>query len=260
MSGDATASRAGGSAPAAGGRKAAGGATRGVPMSLKSLQLRLAELGYEPGAADGIWGPKTERAVIRAMTEGPDTPLTDADFVASAGRLGCPVSHIRAVSMVESTGRAFIDGRPAILFERHRFSRATGGRFDRSHPAISWPTWEPRSYPASQTARYGQLVAAVGLDVDAGFASASYGRFQILGENFAACGHQSPFAFALAMAQGEPEQLLAFERFIVSRGLLRALQRGDWATFARGYNGTAYKKNRYDAKLATFVRQFEARA
>ncbi len=86
--------------------------------------------------------------------------------------------------------------------------------------------------------------------MDAGFASASYGRFQILGENYAACGYASSFDFAEAMARDEATQLRAFERFLTANGLVRVLKARDWAAFARGYNGTAYRVNRYDEKLA----------
>jgi N-acetylmuramidase len=39
------------------------------------------------------------------------------------------------------------------------------------------------------------------------------------------------------MVAGEDEQLGAMATFIVGKGLALALQRADWTTFARGYNG-----------------------
>lgn len=224
---------------------------------VRALQRRLNALGHDAGPEDGIYGRRTKTACDRAMTDGPDTKLTLADFVASAERLSVPVSRIRAIDAVESAGDGFnSDGKPVLLFEPHRFSRATQRRFDATHPFVSYPQWDRRKYPSTQTMRYGQLLVAVGLDVDAGFASASYGRFQILGENFAACGFADPFEFANAMAQDEQRQLLAFEMFLEAKGLLPALRRGDWAAVAKGYNGTAYKLNRYDERLAAADRNF----
>ncbi len=219
-------------------------------MNHRELQERLAALGYYDGKIDAIYGRLNRAAVMEAMTDGPDTKLRLADLAASAHRLKAPLHHVRAVDAVESAGAGFADGRPIILFEPHRFSRATKGAFDQSNPGVSYPKWDRARYPRTQEQRYAQLVEAVGLNVDAGFASASYGRFQILGENFRACGFRNPFEFANAMAFDEAAQLLAFEKFIVAAGLLPALRKGDWATFARGYNGTAYKKNAYDRKLA----------
>lgn len=219
-------------------------------MNIRDLQERLKASGRYAGAIDGDYGPASRAAVLQAMTDGPDTQLSGADFAASAARLGVTVGKIRAVTEVESSGAGFAKGRPVLLFEPHRFSRATQHRFDTAAPDVSYRTWDRARYPKSQDGRYEQLVKAVGLDVDAGFASASYGRFQILGENFKACGYADAFAFAEAQAFDEATQLKAFEAFVTANGLADELRRGDWAGFARGYNGTAYAVNKYDTRLA----------
>lgn len=219
-------------------------------MDQAALQRRLAALGYYAGAIDGIIGPKSKGAIIACLTGGPDYPITPADIGLGASILGVDDAKIWAVYEVESSGDAFVDGRPTILFEPHRFSRATGYRFDKSHPHLSSRTWNRNLYPKGQAARWQQLVDAVALDVDAGFASASYGGFQILGENHAVCGAHDPWAFAWRQAQTEGDHLEAFVRFVDGRGLKGALQRGDWAAFAKGYNGTAFAANKYDTRLA----------
>lgn len=223
-------------------------------MDLLELQTRLKRSGRDPGDLDGKWGPKTRAAILTALEDGPDTKLTRADLEAAAKRLGVDVPAMIAVDQVEANGAGFQDGFPKILPEPHRFSKATKGRFDRTHPAVSYPTWGVRPYPKTQEARYDVLMQMVRLDVDAGFASASYGRFQIMGENHRMCGYSSAFEFAVAMARDEATQLRAFEMFLVAKGLQAPLARHDWATFARGYNGTGYKKNAYDVKLATAYR------
>ncbi|WIW88945.1 N-acetylmuramidase family protein [Sphingobium sp. V4] len=219
-------------------------------MNHADLQRRLHALGLYSGAIDGKFGPISKAALLACMTEGPDYPITATDIAQAAALLAVEEAKIWAVYDVEAAGDAFIDGRPTILFEPHRFSRSTGHRFDRSHPRLSSRTWNRALYPRSQDGRWQQLLDAVALDVDAGFMSASYGAFQILGENYAVCGAYDPWAFAWRQAQTEGDQLEAFVRFVEGRGLKAALQRGDWAGFARGYNGTAYRENRYDEKLA----------
>lgn len=228
-------------------------------MNIDGLQRRLAQRGCYDGAIDGLAGPATRAGVLKFLTDGPDFGLDDGDFTDAAEALQVPRSYVKALYEVESSGDAFIDGRPTILFEPHRFSRATQHRFDGSHPAISYPTWDRSRYPRSQEGRYQQLVVAVCLDPLAGFASASYGGFQILGENFARCGARDSMAFAWQEAQTEADQLHHFVMFIKSDPVLhRALQRGDWVTVAKRYNGTGYRLNRYDIRLAQAERRAAA--
>lgn len=213
-------------------------------MDVAALQTRLGVL------PDGKYGPITRAAVLTALTDPVDTPVTVAAVEQLAAGWQVDVATIWAVRDVEASGAAFTDGRPTLLFEPHRFSRATGRRFDAKYPTVSYRTWDASKYPRTQAARYDQLLLAIGLDVDAGFASASYGAFQVLGENWRICGETDPMAFALAEASGEDAQLRHFARFVAGNGLVPALRRRDWAAFARGYNGTAYRTNRYDEKLA----------
>ena len=107
-------------------------------------------------------------------------------------------------------------------------------------------------YPNTSVDRYVNLTKMVALDVDAGFAACSYGRFQILGSNYKACGFTSPMEHALTHAVSEEAQLQAFESFVTSNAkLLQALRTQDWATFARLYNGPSYAANKYDTKLSS---------
>jgi hypothetical protein len=222
-------------------------------MDIATLQRRLTTLGYSI-SIDGRYGPRTRAAVLAALTDPADTAVVAADINGLAEQWEIEPAALWAVRDVEASGSGFADGRPKLLFEPHRFSRATGHRFDGSHPTISYRSWDRTRYPASQAARYDQLLDAIALDVDAGFASASYGAFQILGENWKICGEDDPFDFAITEAMGELGQLRHFTRFCHGNGLVPALRRKDWAAFARGYNGTAYKVNRYDEKLAAAYR------
>jgi hypothetical protein len=90
----------------------------------------------------------------------------------------------------------------------------------------------------------------VALDPWAAFQACSYGKFQILGENFRACGFDTPWAFAFSQAYDEASQLKAFESYIKANGILSPLRVALWSTVAAMYNGTAYRVNQYDVKLA----------
>ena len=167
-----------------------------------------------------------------------------------AARLNCEWEAVAAVAEVESgpLGGFAADGRPIILFERHLFSRKTNSRFDGSHPSVSNRT--PGGYPRTQDERWAQMRQAYALDAESALQSASYGRFQVLGQNFANGGFPNAHAYVSAMARSEQGQLQAFVDFVRANGLIDELQRKDWVGFASRYNGPGYAANQYDTKMA----------
>lgn len=173
--------------------------------------------------------------------------LDDTAIEAAAARIGCQVASVRAVIDVESRGGFLPDGRPKILFERHYFSRLTKKAFDATHADISNPKWGGYKGGAAEYERLGR---AIKLNRDAALRSASWGAFQIMGDNYKLCGFANAESFVAAVVSGEAAQLDAFCSFIKKTGLDDELIRRDWAGFARGYNGPAYKANKYDEKLA----------
>lgn len=235
-------------------------------MFTKDLQTTLKAQRRYSGDIDGDWGRLTDGGVNLAMTDGPDTPLMGADFLQSSVRLGVQPAAIRAFWAVEANGAGFQSGRPKILPERHRFSKLTQGRFDKSHPLLSNPKWIKSWYPLGQDARYdvinqwGRLLSDYEMPIDAAFAAVSYGAPQIMGENAALCGYITPFAFAEAMARDEVTQLRAFEAFVTRKGILPALRKvtpsaKSWEAVAEPYNGTGFRVNEYHIKMAAaFVR------
>jgi len=179
---------------------------------------------------------------------GPATPLDDAAIASAAAKVGCEAAAIRAVIDVESRGGFLPDKRPKILFERHYFSRLTKCRFDAAHPDISNAKWG--GYGPGGANQYDRLARAIALDRDAALRSASWGLFQIMGDHCTSLGYSDAEAFVAAMVSGEAAQLDAFVGFVKKNRLDDELVRHDWAAFARGYNGPAYRENRYDTKLA----------
>ena len=49
--------------------------------------------------------------------------------------------------------------------------------------------------------------------------------------------------------KGKGWKSIGSTRYIKVNNLVDELQRKDWAVFAKGYNGVAYKRNNYDEKL-----------
>ncbi|MTK12720.1 MAG: N-acetylmuramidase family protein [Clostridiaceae bacterium] len=174
------------------------------------------------------------------------------DIARAAAALGCDLAAVRAVCQVEAPGGGFLpDGRPKILFEAHIFHRLTSGRYDGAAPTISSPIWDRSLYGPEGGHQYERLAAAVALDEVSAVQSASWGLFQVLGENFRRCGFASVHAFVAAMTMGEGAHLDAFVRYVSADSrMVAALRSSDWPTFARLYNGRRYADNQYDVKLA----------
>lgn len=230
-------------------------------MFTQDLQKHLLETKRYAGEIDGQWGLLTDGGVMLALTDGPDTALTPADFVESGKRLSVNPAAIRAFWKVEAAGAGFQAGKPKILPERHRFSKATTGVFDKTNPALSNPNWDKKWYPPTQDARYfillawGRLLSRNKMPIDAAFASCSYGAPQIMGENAGVCGYRDPFTFAEAMARDEKTQLRAFEAFVIKKGIVPALRKvtanpKTWEAVAAPYNGTGFRLNNYHGKMA----------
>jgi len=178
----------------------------------------------------------------------PSKGLTEQDYKTAAAKIDVEVATIKAVAEVESSGSAFDDdGRPKILFERHYFHRLTGGKYDGKHADIS--NKKSGGY-GKFSAQYGKLERAYHLNADAALRSASWGKFQIMGDNYKAAGFSTVQAFVMALTKAESEHLHAFTSFVGhNKSMLKALKNKDWAEFAAKYNGPKYKQNKYDSKL-----------
>jgi hypothetical protein len=187
-------------------------------------------------------------------------PLQLIDYRDAALMLDCDVASLRAVTQVEALGRGFNpDGSPVTLFEGAKFHKFTGGRFDDTHPDISYPVWTTRWYGHSWQAEQARIQKAMKLNRAMALSSASWGAFQIMGFNHGLAGHDGLQHFVNAMYRSERDQLMAFVAFVRATGLAPALRRRDWPTFARGYNGPGFASNAYDTRLASAFERFEGK-
>lgn len=191
--------------------------------------------------------------------------LVDDDYTDAAVFLGCDEAAIRAIDEVESGGSGFLpDGKLKCLFEGHIFHRYTKGKFSASNPDISYPSWTTKFYTKGSVQQRGdgeiaRLQRAMKLDKKAALMSASYGRFQVMGFNFAVCGYKDVEKFFEDMQADETRHLEAFINYVIHNRLDDELIAQDWAKFARGYNGPEYKKNAYDTKLLRAYNKWAAK-
>jgi hypothetical protein len=175
-------------------------------------------------------------------------PLSDEGMDQVCSTLGVSESEVWAVLTVETRGFGFLqDRRPQILFERHIFHRRTQGRHDSGNADIS--NAKAGGY-LSGPDEYTRLEKAMSLDREAALESASWGIAQVMGFNYEVAGFATIDAMVAGMVKDEDAQLLAMANFIKGNMLAGALQRQNWVSFARGYNGPEFKKNEYDTRLA----------
>jgi len=184
-------------------------------------------------------------------------PLSEYSNAATV--LKCDVAAIQAVARVETKEASWdAEGRPTILFERHLFRKHSHHAFDHSHPDIS--AKHPGGY-GPLSSQYKKLYRAALLSEDAALLSTSWGMFQILGENFQACGFKTVADFVGAMMESEQGQLSAFVKFIQSnRALATSLKEHDWTRFARAYNGPSFRENDYDSNMAEAYEELAAQS
>lgn len=184
--------------------------------------------------------------------------LNDAGYCWAANELGCGVPIMKSVARTESAGDGFLsDGRIKIRFEGHKFRSFTGGKYDVSHPQISYPY----SIQKHKKHGYPEFSIAFRVDPTAALLSTSFGKFQPMGFTHEEAGFDNVHDFVNFLKEGENNQLIAFCRLVKHRGLDDELKRGtlkDCAAFAKGYNGADYKSNSYDAKIYNGKTDFAA--
>jgi len=177
------------------------------------------------------------------------TPMTANGLQFAMDTLNIDAATLWAMVFVETHGCGyFASRRPQILFERHLFSKNTGGQFDAAAPDVSNPV--AGGYGQGGDNQYTRLAQAYALNAEAALKSASWGLGQILGAHAANIGFNSVDEMVTAMAASEDQQLQAVVGFIQWQNLQGALQQQNWAAYAKAYNGVDYAKNQYDTRLS----------
>ncbi|MBL8160707.1 MAG: DUF3380 domain-containing protein [Anaerolineae bacterium] len=179
-----------------------------------------------------------------------------------ADTLNVPVGSLVAVLVAESSGRTFAaDGRMIIRFENHLFWRFWGEKnadvyrrhfkFDDSSPKNNWKNHQFRAnldaawenFHGNQSKEWEVLAFARALNDTAALSSISMGAPQAMGFNFKRLGYESVQHMFDAFARSSHAQLLGLFDFVKgpteSSEAIKALQRGDFLTFANFYNGPA---------------------
>lgn len=180
--------------------------------------------------------------------------LTELDYIHAANSLNVDLALIKAIAKKEAKSSGFnTDGTPIILYERHKFHQKTKGKYSRQYPDISNPT--PGGY-GKYSEQHSKLAKAAKLNRNAALESASWGLFQIMGENWEDLGYSSLQQFVNAMYHSEQKQLEAFVRFIKFKKIDVDMRNKDWDAIARKYNGPNHAKNNYVPALKEYYKLY----
>jgi hypothetical protein len=210
--------------------------------------------------ADGIVGDKTWTKLLDENE--PKEYLTELDYIECAQLLGVDVATVKAVKEVESgsIGGFFKSGHPTILFEGHVFWNELKKRnkkpesFVKGNEDILYPKWTKKHY-SSEEGEVNRLSKAMKIDKIAALSSASWGMFQIMGFNHQVVGYDTVEEFVEAMETSVEKQVEAFCLYVINTYCKSAMNRKDFAEFARKYNGPNYHINSYDTKLETYYNE-----
>lgn len=196
----------------------------------------------------------------RVPNESSNKKLTKVDIVNAAKGINVEPAALKAVIDIEARGSGFdSQGRPTILFERHKFWDELGKvnyftvrkNLNSQYPDVC----SPSSGSYNTRPQYDKLAIAANANWDAAHKSASWGLGQLMGFHFSNLGYASIKEFVDAMYESEAKQLDGMIRYLKVNNLIPKLNNRDWAGFARGYNGSAYAINKYDIKLANAYAQ-----
>lgn len=176
--------------------------------------------------------------------------LDDIDLPRLAFQIGVGEDETHAFLDVETRGSGFdAQGRPRILFERHKFHKYVPAAKRAQAVKAGLASTTTGGY-GKESEQYGKLARAIAIDERAALYSCSWGLGQIMGFNHDLAGYSTVEAMVKAFMADEENHLAAAIHFIKATNLDDELRRHDWAGFARGYNGTNYRINKYDEKLA----------
>lgn len=168
--------------------------------------------------------------------------ITEKEYQALATKFKLPISSVKAIDEVESSGRGFCPTTKRIMiqFEPHwfkRFTRLTKGLWVSNKVDVQSREWQAFNN-------------AFSLNPEKAMKSTSIGRMQVMGFHYKRLGFKTVGAMWDYAKKCEANQLWLGLKFIqTDKRLYTALLAKDWKTVARLYNGQNYYIKGYHTKL-----------
>ena len=208
----------------------------------------------------GIYAPPAEQLFVNAASVDTIAGAVATTWnrygsllLSHAAQLGIDPSVAVAVLVAESKGQPFgTDGRLIIRFENHIFyhywGKANEARFRQHFTFDGTTTWQGHQWRAdansgwlpchaNQAVEWQVFDFARQLDERAALYAISMGAPQIMGFNHTAVGYPTAQAMFQAFQADVRHQIASLFQFMTNNGLVDAMRRGDYQTFAQIYNG-----------------------
>ena len=190
------------------------------------------------------------------------SPAVVKQIEKTAHEIDVEPAALLAVAEVESAGVASWnvngDSLPPIRFEGHYFYRLLKGK--QRDAAVAAGLASPKAgvvaNPKSYKARYALLDRAMTINQEVAIESTSWGLGQVMGSHWKKLGFKNAEALAEMAQSGIAGQVKIMALYIQKFGLVDELQEKGFASFAKQYNGPAYKSNRYDTKMAAAYKRW----
>ena len=235
-------------------------------QSRKDFQSFLKDQGFYFGNIDGIIGRGSKSAILACFQNKKAVAITTSELLTFAKALGdTNTVRIRAVAKVESAGSGwFKDGRPKILYERHKFWAYNDDASAPKSTYFNFPDGGNYTIDADNNGindSYDKLLKACEYDPRGAFQAVSMGAFQVMGFYYTEMGFKEPWEMLFACTHSEKAQYDLLVKYIKMNNLQGAFLKlssrpDDCRPFARGYNGKSYQKFNYHGKLASAVLYF----
>lgn len=190
--------------------------------------------------------------------------ISDLDYDLFSDLLGIESAVLKAVQKVETGGKGGFcsNGKPQILFEGHVFWKEleklgiSPEKYGSAWSNVLYKSWDRTKYKGG-SGEWDRLELAKKININAAYKSASWGMYQIMGNNYAKCGCKTIGEFVELMSKDSFSQFILGIEFLKNTGMVKYLKAKDWASFARVYNGSGYKQNKYDEKLEKAYNQYK---
>lgn len=173
-----------------------------------------------------------------------------------ADRLKYPAAALQAVAEVESNGQpyALVKGKqePLIRWEGHYFDErlTPAQRAVARAQGLASPRAGGVKNPKSQAARWEIVTRAALINRQAALESFSIGLGQVMTAHWKRLGFSSVDDMIRLARRDAGGQIDLMARYIDKFGLDDELRRLDFTGFARGYNGSGFRKMGYHLKMA----------